>query len=287
MELSAGLGERIANALETLNPKQKEMARFVLDNRYLVSFVSASELGGKNSTSAASVVRFAQALGYEGYTEMQNALRSELPTHMAATTRMQKLMSAAGPSASIPQRVFYTDIKNIEQTANSLSDEDLNAALDTILKARRILVIGAGLSSAPAAFLSHSLKVMGFDALGIQGEGLQSAVELARIRSDDLMIAIDLWRYVRMTVYAVAQAKEKGARVIAITDSIVSPLTQMADIAFEIATEGTAHSLSTTALMSLLNVLVAMLADRAPEQVYEALQRLDAMYVGNDLLIMK
>ena len=287
MTLSGSLGERIANALDALNPKHRQVARFVLDNRYLVSFVSASELGQKNGTSAATVVRFAQALGYEGYTELQNALRAELPSHMAATTRMQKLMSAGGPSASIPQRVFFTDIKNIEQTASSISEDDLNTAVDRILAAPRILVIGAGLSSAPAAFLSHSLKVMGFNALGIQGEGLQSAVELARLQPDELLIAIDLWRYVRTTVYAATQAKAKGAMLIAITDSLVSPLTKLADTSFEIATEGVAHSLSTTALMSLLNVLVAMLADRAPQQVYEALQRLDAMYLGNDLLLNK
>ncbi len=287
MEYSGSLEERIASALEMLSPKHKQMARFVLDNRYFMSFVSASQVGEKNGTSAATVVRFAQALGYEGYSELQESLRSELPSYITAVTRMQKRMHAEKPPASTPQEVFYTDIKNIEQTASSLPEENLNAALDAIQKARRILVIGAGLSSAPAIFLSHSLKVMGFDVLGIPGEGLQSAVELARIRPDDLMIAIDLWRYVRMTVNAVSQAKAMGAQVIVITDSIVSPLTQMADIAFEIATEGIAHSLSITALMSLLNVILAMLADRVPEQVYEALQRVDALYRGNDLLIMK
>jgi DNA-binding MurR/RpiR family transcriptional regulator len=100
------------------------------------------------------------------------------------------------------------------------------------------------------------------------------------------MIAIDLWRYVRMTVNAVSQAKKTGAQVIAITDSIVSPVAQMADIAFEIATEGIAHSLSITALLSLLNVFIAMLADRVPEQVYESLMRVDEVYRGNDLLVI-
>ncbi len=208
------------------------------------------------------------------------------PNYMTTAARMQKRLSTENPPASNPQQVFYTDIKNIEHIASSLSEESLNAALDAIGKAKRILVIGAGLSNAPVAFLAHSLKVMGFDSLAIQGEGLQSAVEIARIKPDDLMIAIDLWRYVRITVNAVSQAKETGAHVIAITDSIVSPLAKMADIAFEIATAGVAHSLSITALMSLLNVFVAMLADRFPEQVYESLKRVDAAYRGNDLLIM-
>jgi DNA-binding MurR/RpiR family transcriptional regulator len=286
-DYSSSLKEHISNSLETLSPKHKAIARFVLNNDYFTSFASASQIGEKTNTTAATVVRFAQALGYEGFSELQDALRAEMPDHLTTAARMMKHMLDQQPPSSNPQQVFYTDIKNIERTASGLSVESLNAALDAIQKAKRILVIGAGISYAPVVLLAHSLKVMGFEAQAILGEGLQTAVEIAHIKPDDLMIAIDLWRYVRMTVYAVSQAKEIGIPVIAITDSIVSPLAQKADIAFEIATEGVAHSLSITALISLLNVLVAMLADRLPEQVYASLKKVDEAYVGNDLLIMK
>jgi DNA-binding MurR/RpiR family transcriptional regulator len=285
MEQSESLRSRIASLAETLSPKQKKIARFILDNPYFTSYASSNELGEKNNTTAATVVRFSQTLGYEGYSQLQDSLRSELPSYLTTSARMQKRMNTNTPPTSNPQQVFYTDIRNIERTASNISEPKLNAALDAIIKAKRIWVIGAGLSYAPAAFLTHSLKVMGFDALGIQREVLQSAVDISRIQSNDLMIAIDLWRYVRMTVNAVSQAKIIGTPVIAITDSIVSPLAQMADISFEIATEGIVHSLSITALMSLLNVFIAMLADRAPEQVFESLKRVDNAYRSNNLLI--
>ena len=285
MNQPESLRSRIANLIDNLSPKQKRIAKFILDDPYFTSFASANELGEKNKTTAATVVRFSQTLGYEGYSELQDALRSELPQYMTTSARMQKRMSAQTPPTSDAQQVFYIDIKNIEHTASNLSEKNLNAALDAIIKARRIWVIGRGLSYAPAAFLTHSLKVMGFDAQDIQREVLQSAVDLSRIKPDDLMIAIDLWRYVRMTVNAVSLAKNTGTPVIAITDSIVSPLAQMADIAFEIATNGTVHSLSVTALMSLLNVFIAMLADRVPEQVYQSLKRVDEAYRSNDLLM--
>jgi DNA-binding MurR/RpiR family transcriptional regulator len=263
------------------------MARFILDNQYFTSFASASQVGEKNDTSAATVVRFAQALGYEGYPELQDALRAELPSYMTAANRMQARISSTKPPASSPQQVFYTDIQNIERTASKLSDDNLGRALQMILEARRVQVIGAGLSKPGSLFLAHSLKVMGFDAHAVDGEGLQAAIELSRLQPGDLLIAIDLWRYVRMTVNAVGMAKERGIQTVAITDSIVSPLAQMADCAFEIASEGVAHSLSVTALMSLLNVIVAMLADRVPQQVVESLRRVDEAYRSNDLLIMK
>lgn len=287
MALTGNLEERVTSALDALSPMHKRMARFVLDNRYYTSFASASQVAERNATSAATVVRFAQALGYEGYSELQDALRSELPSYMTAAKRMQARLGSDRPLASTPQQVFYTDIQNIERTANQVSDAQLEAALETILQARRILVVGAGLSGAASLFLAHSLKVMGFDAQAITGGGLQAAVSLSGLRAGDLLIAIDLWRYVRMTVNAVALAQERDIPTIAITDSIVSPLAKMADHAFEVAAEGAAHSMSVVALISLLNVLVAMLADRVPAQVVETLQRVDAAYRDNDLLIMK
>jgi DNA-binding MurR/RpiR family transcriptional regulator len=287
MSYAGNLEERITSALDSLSPKHKLMARFILDNRYFTTFASASQVGEKNATSAATVVRFAQALGYAGYPELQDALRAELPSYMTAVNRMQAHIRSAKQLTTSPQQVFYTDLHNIERTASNLSEDNLNLALQMILKAGRIQVIGAGLSEVASLYLAHSLKVMGFDAWAVEGEGLQAAIELSRLRPGDLIIAIDLWRYVRMTVNAVSMAKERGIQTIAITDSIVSPLAQMADYAFEIATEGIAHSLSVTALMSLLNVFIALLADRVPQQVVESLRRVDEAYRSNDLLIMK
>lgn len=276
----------ITRLAETLTPKQKEIAKYILDNPYFTSYASANELGEKNNTTAATVVRFAQSLGYDGYNQLQDALRVEFPNYLTTTARMQKRMSAETPPHSNLHQVFYTDIKNIERTASNVSEKLVNDALDTIIKAKRIWVTGAGLSYGPSVFMAHSLKVMGFDAQAFQGEVLQSAVDQSRMKPNDLLIAIDLWRYVRMTVNAVSFAKSIGTPVIAITDSVVSPLAQAADIAFEIATEGIAHSRSITAFLSVLNVLIAMLADRVPEQVYESLKRVDEIYRANGLLVI-
>ena len=286
MEPSDSLRSRIARLVDTLSSKQKKIARYILDNPYYASYVSANELGEKNNTTAATVVRFSQALGYVGYPQLQDALRTELPNYLTTSARMQKRMSAETPPGSSFHQVFYTDIKNIERTASNVSEKTVNEALDVIVKAKRIWVMGAGLSYSPANFLAHSLKVMGFDIQTIQGEVLQSAADVLRIKSDDLLIAIDLWRYARKTVNAVSYAKKFGTPIIAITDSVVSPVAQMADISFEIATEGIAHSRSITALMSVLNVFIDMLADRVPEQVYESLKLVDEIYRSNDLLVI-
>lgn len=287
MTSSASLAERITSALNSLSRTHKRVARFILDNRHFSSFASASQLAEKNNTSSATVVRFAQVLGYEGYPELQDALRAELPSYTTAVNDMQARINSTNQPDSSPHLVFFTDIRNIEQTASNLTEANLDGALQVILQAQRIQVIGAGLSGAGSLFLAHSLKVMGFNTQAVDGEGLQAAIDLSTLKPGDLLIAIDLWRYVRMTVNAVELAKARGVHTIAITDSIVSPLAQMADYAFEIATEGIAHSLSVTALMSLLNVFIALLSDRVPQQVLESLRNIDDAYRNNDLLIMK
>jgi DNA-binding MurR/RpiR family transcriptional regulator len=289
MDPTGSLEKRITSSLDEFSRKQGRLARFILDNKYFVSFASASQVGDKVGASAATVVRFAQSLGYEGFSELQTAIREELPSYLTAVERMgERLASpqmATDIAGDIPNQVFHRDLTNIERMANALSTTQLEAALDAIVEADRILVVGSGLSAAPALFFAHSLKVIGFDARAALDGGLSLAVDTARLDAGTLLVAIDLWRYVRSTVDAVQSARTQGASVITITDSIVSPLAQVADYAFEVATDGVVHSLSPTAVISLLNVFIAALSYRVPAQSMEALRRVDAAYRRGNLLI--
>jgi DNA-binding MurR/RpiR family transcriptional regulator len=287
MGQTGSLEERIAASFDTLSSKQKQLARFILDKKYLVSFASSGRLGREVDASPATVVRFAQSLGYSGFSDLQTAVRREFPRHLTALERIQESLAAPPSPGDIPQQVFHSDIRNIESAAHALSLDRLNAALDEITCAARILVVGCGLSAAPVLFLTHSLKVIGFNVrVDVEG-GLSLATEIAQLRSGTLLIAIDLWRYARSTMEAARAARDRGARIIAITDSSVSPLADVADHAFEAATDGMAHSLSLVAVMSLLNVFIAMLSYRVPEQVMEGLRQVDTMYRARNLLLVE
>lgn len=281
------LEEQVTTLLNQFSPKQKRLARFMLDNKYFVSFASASQVGEKVGVSAATVVRFAQRLGYEGFSDLQAAIRRDLPHYLTTVERIERRLAEPPAPGDIPQQVFHTDIKNIERTANSLSATQLEAVLEAIVGAERILVVGSGLSAAPALFLAHSLRALGFDARAFIDGGLSLAVEMAFLRPGTLLIAVDLWRYIRSTVEAVYAAREFGASTLAITDSVISPLAQAADHAFEVATDGVAHSLSPTAVISLLNVLIAALSYRVPEQARESLRLVDTAYRTHNLLVGK
>jgi DNA-binding MurR/RpiR family transcriptional regulator len=286
-DLNQSLEQRIASAHSDLSPKHKRLARFILDNKYFMSFASASQAGEKTATSAATVVRFAQSLGYEGFSEMQSAIRAELPSYMLAAERIQERLESAVEPDNLPQKVFHTDIANIERTANNLMGANLEGALQAIVNARLIWVIGSGISATSALYLAHSLKILGFDARFNMNEGLSLAVDAAQFGPDTLVIALDMWRYVRSTTAAVAIARKYNARVIAITDSTVSPLAQVADFAFEVSADGVAHSLSATAVLSLINVIIASLSYLVPKQTMESLRRVDSNYLDNNLLVLE
>jgi len=284
-QIPEGLDERISATHASLSNKQKRLARFVLDNKYFISFAPASQIGEKAGTSAATVVRFAQTLGYKGYSEMQAAIRAELPSYMTAIERIQMRMDSPTPPDDIAQRVFYADISNIERSASNLSAGMLADAVEAIVQADHILVVGAGLSAAPALFLAHSLRIIGLDARIDLGEGIFLAAGVSLCQPEDVLIAIDLWRYARSTTHAVTRAQKAGARIITITDSIVSPISKTADYAFEVAADGVSHSLSCAAVMSLLNVIIATLSFRIPEQTMRSLRQVDNAYRESNLLI--
>lgn len=285
MDNGKNLNERVALELERLSPKQKQLARFILEHPYLVSYATAGQVGEAAGTSAATVVRFAQSLGYGGYTELQDDLRAEMPSYRTAMERFQDYLDAPASLERSPQQNFHTDIRNIERTAAGLSEENLQIAVETILEAKSVLVVGAGLSATPAFFLAYSLRLIGVEARPVVNDSLLLVTEMSQIGKGEVLVAIDFWRYVRSTLAAVQAARARGAFTIAFSDGVISPLTGQADLAFEVATEGLPHSRSITGLVSLLNVLVAAISYQDPQRAMKALQRVDRAYRESDLLL--
>jgi DNA-binding MurR/RpiR family transcriptional regulator len=126
---------------------------------------------------------------------------------------------------------------------------------------------------------------MGLNARYILASGIPLALELTALKSTSVLVAISVWRYVAETVLAMERAEGAGATRIAITDSLVSPIAQRADYAFQVATDGVAHSLSLTSMLSLINAFVAALSLERPEETARALRDVDAAYRQGKLVL--
>ncbi|MFZ5918659.1 MAG: MurR/RpiR family transcriptional regulator [Chloroflexota bacterium] len=280
----AALQDRIAAALPHMSKKHKQIASFILDNRDFVAYASASQVAGRAETSAATVVRFCQSLGYDGYLHLQEAIRGRVPVRQTPAQRIKGQLTSPVPQEDLLMRVFATDVHNIEQTAALVSNGRLQTAVAEIRRARRILVIGDGMAGAVAHFFAHALQVIGLPAQRITCGGEPLALALASVQSQDVVMGIGFWRNLRDVVTAIRQARQAGASTIGITDSYLSPLARLPDHPFLVVTTGMAHSLSLVGVVSLLNAFLVVLSFSIPDQVVESLQRLDAAYERCNLL---
>lgn len=285
MTEEATLQETITSSFSGLTKKQKDLARFVLDNEYSVAFASAAEVAQKASVSTATVVRFCQALGYEGYPHLQAAIRQRFPRFATTVQRLEERLASPIPESDLLARVFAADIDNIKRTMDLVDHETFEAAMAEICQATGVLVVGGEVSAPLALFFGHSLKVMGFPIQIVTAGGVPLSLELGVLKPSDLLIGICFWRYLRETVEAMRWAREIGAKRIAITDSGLSPLAQLADYAFVVTTDGVAYSSSPVAPISLINAFVAALSLRRPEQTLTALRGVDTAYMESKLLL--
>jgi DNA-binding MurR/RpiR family transcriptional regulator len=276
---------KIATAFPNLSRGQKQVARFVKGNEYFVAFASAAEVARKAIVSTATVVRFCQALGYEGYPHLQAAIRQRFPRFTTTVQRLEERLTSPIPESDLLARVFAADIDNVKHTMELVAPGNFEAAVAGICQATSILVAGGGVSAPPALFFGHSLRVMGFPVQIVTTGGVPLSLELGVLKPSDLLIAICFWRYLRETVEAMHWAKEIGAGRIVITDSELSPLAQLADYVFVAATDSIAYSISPVAPISLINAFVAALSLRRPQQTLAALRGVDAAYRESKLLL--
>ncbi|MCI0477422.1 MAG: MurR/RpiR family transcriptional regulator, partial [Anaerolineales bacterium] len=219
-----------------------------------------------------------------GYPDLQAAVRAKLPTYVHKVQQIEQKRGNVS-TKDIAQRVFELDAQNLSHTIDSLNPNRFWSAIRAIAKASDILIVAGGLSTGPALYLAHSLTVMGLEARAALNGGIPPTLELVRLKPTSVLIGISVWRYVADTVAAMEHAQSVGATRIAITDSLVAPIAQRADYAFQIATEGAAHSLSLTSTLALMNAFVAALSFTRPKQTARALRQVDTAYRRGKLVM--
>jgi DNA-binding MurR/RpiR family transcriptional regulator len=275
---------RIFAALPQLSKKHKVVARFVLDNPDSVAFASASELGTKTGTSATTVVRFCQALGFEGYIQLQKAIRERMSLQRTALQRLEQQMAERITEEDLLARVLATDINSIKRTAILASRDRFQLAAQDIRCARQVLIVGIGLAAVLVEYLVYSLQRVDVPTRIVTGGEEPLAMALAFVQPDDVVIGISFRRSPRYTMKALELARSVGAKSIGIANSELSPLLQLADYSFKVVMDNVAHSPSPVAAVSLLNALVVALSLSAPEQTAHSLQKIDETYKQSGLL---
>lgn len=271
------LGARLAQVAAGLSAKQRRLAEFLVNEPWQVAFSSSAEVGARTGVTGATVVRFAQSLGYQGFTELQEEIRGALPRFTRSIDNIRAELHGSDPPSDLRARVFESQIENLERSAAQLSPADFERAVELIVAARRVIVAGSGLAEAAATHAVYELSRIGIDARPASQSTVQNTLVFVDCDRRDLLIAIGYIRYVRDTIESLQQAVRLGMRVLAVTDTPLSPLARPADVALTVIATGLQSS-SIVATIALVDALAAVVALRDPERSTRTLRRYEDLY---------
>ena len=281
--MESDLLTRLADELKSFSKGQRAIARFILDNYDKAAFMTAGKLGKTIGVSESTVVRFAADLGYDGYPSMRKALQEMIRNRLTSVQRIEVARDRIDDKEII-KSVISSDMQNLQATMEALDQESFDAAINAIVEAKNIYIVGMRTSTSLASFLGLYLNLLRGNVTVIHNTAASEIHEqIIRIGEGDLFLGISYPRYSSHTVDAMHFAKSMGAKAIAITDSQASPLAGIADISMFAKSEMVSFIDSLVAPMSLINAIIIAVGRRNRDQVAETFARLENLWMEYDV----
>ncbi|MEG0228936.1 MAG: MurR/RpiR family transcriptional regulator [Lachnospiraceae bacterium] len=269
---------RIKVHYHKLSKGQKLLANYIVGNYDKAVFLTAAKLGNVVGVSESTVVRFAMQLGYKGYPGFQRALEELVRNRLNSIQRMEVTYGRISQS-EILTSVLQSDIEKIKLTLAGIDQTAFEAAVDTILKARRIYVVGIRSCAPLAEFLSFYLNLIFDNVVSVHTNSSSEIFEqLIRIGSEDVIIGISFPRYSMRTLKALEFASNQNAKVITLTDSLHSPMTLYSSCNLIARSDMASIVDSLTAPLSVINALIVALCMKNQKEVVSTLETLEKIW---------
>jgi DNA-binding MurR/RpiR family transcriptional regulator len=250
------LSAYIRARFDEFSRSQKDVAQYIVDHLDEAAFQTAEELARRASTSSSTVVRFSQALGFEGFPELQQAAREEYRRRAPAATEP---LVAATPLFSLDHTEFEAalaaDHVNVEDTAHKLSRSAVEAAIDAIVSADKVLIAGADQMAFFASYLRHLLMLLDLRAEIVASPSQEALGRLSRIDEETLVIGLSAGRPHPLITRTMKLARHRKAPTLAITDATLSEVARLARIRLYYSSNTPAFVRSHTALLALIQAL--------------------------------
>lgn len=257
---------------------QKKLADFIRNEYDKAAFMTAAKMGDEVGVSESTVVRFAMALGYEGYPEFQKALGEVVRNRLNSIQRMEVTYGRIG-QAEILTSVLQSDIEKIKMTISSIDHIAFEMAVDTLVNAKRIYVIGIRSCAPLASFLGFYLNLICENVTVVNANGSSEIFEqLIRIDEGDAIIGISFPRYSMRTLKALEFASARKAKVITLTDSTHSPITLYSSCNLIARSDMASIVDSLVAPLSVVNALVVAMCMKKQKEVVGTLETLEQIW---------
>ena len=257
----------IRAGMDGFSKGQKRIANFILDNYDKAAFMTAARLGQTAQVSESTVVRFAAELGYEGYPEMQKALQAMIRGRLTSLQRIQVTRDQMGEK-DILSSVMEQDAASIHNAIARTDREEFKSVVDKLMTADHIYILGVRSSSFLAGYLNFYFHLLFRNVIYVQNSAAGEIYEqMIHIGPGDVLLGISFPRYSTMVIHAVQMARARGADVIAVTDSEMSPLYKAASASLLVRCDAISFVDSMAAPLSLLNALILEVGRRKPDEI--------------------
>jgi DNA-binding MurR/RpiR family transcriptional regulator len=248
------LSDYIQERFEDFSRSQKDVARYIVDHLDEAAFLTAEELARRASTSSSTVVRFSQALGFEGYPELQQAAIEEYRTTIAGNGGGNGGALFSFDHSEL-EGSLSADYSNLEETARKLTPEQVDASVAALATAQRIVIVGVDQMAFFASYLRHTLSLLDIRSEIVASTGGESLQRLGRIDEETLVITLSAGRAHPLLLRAMKLALHRGARTLAISDATMSEVGEHAELTLYFSSNSPSFARSNTALMSLVQAL--------------------------------
>ncbi len=252
------LSDYIQERFDEFSRSQRDVARYIVDHLDEAAFLTAEELARRASTSSSTVVRFSQALGFEGYPELQQAAIEEYRNSIAGNSNGAAPRSGGALFSfdhSELEGSLGADYANLEETARNLTREQVDGAVVALAEAQRVVIVGVDQMAFFASYLRHTLSLLDIRAEIVASTGGESLQRLGRIDEDTLVIVLSTGRAHPLLLRAMKLAVHRSARTLAISDASMSEVGEHAEQTLYFSSNSPSFARSNTALMALVQGL--------------------------------
>lgn len=278
MEQTDNLLVRIQKKYNTFSKGQKNLADYIIKNYDKAVFLTAARLGKEVGVSESTTVRFATQLEYKGYPEFHRALEELVRNRLTSIQRMEVTYGHV-PQGEILDTIFQSDIEKIKMTMESIDHNAFELAVDTLLEARTIYIVGIRSCAPLASFLGFYLNLILDDVRLVQTNSASEIFEqMIRINEKDVIIGISFPRYSMRTLKAIEFANNRNAKVITITDSVHSPINLYSSCNLIAKSDMASIVDSLVAPLSVVNALVVALCMKRQNEVVNTLESMEKIW---------
>ena len=286
-ERGEGLLKKIKEKSNKLNPTQKKLIKFILDNYMEVGFMSAAKIAVKVNTSQSTVLRLSNALGYEGYGLMQSDIQAMIKRKITSATFIDKIeasgvnMNLKGTEQfeSLYIQSINQDIENIRNAKRNTSVSTLVKIVDDILKARNIYILGLRTSSSLALFFGISLNmIMNNNVKILNNINCSLFDQSLAITKKDILISFAFPRYTNETVKLIKLVKKKGVKTVVFADDVLTPFSEDCDYLIPININSTGYIGSYVASLSLVNFILSLITHKKGNEAIVKLKEIEKCF---------